>query len=177
MAISNKRELDKIINRIRYQLKAIIRKINIKYQYIDIDDLYQEALLYLWQQNEIGKLKNKNDSYILQGCYYHLKNHIRTNIKDNYKQINSLDSTNSFYGTPDKNNKNKEENQDVFYQNFDEHLYQEEFNKRLSLREKILLDLRIKGLTIREIGKKMGISHTMVAKMRKKIIEKYKLLE
>ena len=89
MAKHNKRELDEIINQLRFQLKAIIRKLNIRYQYIDSEDLYQEALLYLWQQNVNGQLKGKNDSYILQGCYYNLKNYIRKNIKFEDKQINN----------------------------------------------------------------------------------------
>ena len=65
MAIQGNGELNEIINKINYQLKAIIHKLNIKYQYIDSDDLYQEAILYLWQQYNTGKLKKRIKSITL----------------------------------------------------------------------------------------------------------------
>ncbi len=170
-----KRELNEIINRLRYQLKAIIRKLNIKYQYIDSDDLYQEALLYLWQQYNTGKLKNKNNSYILQGCYYYLKNHIRKYVKFKDSQINY-----NYYNT-EKSNKEIGEGNKLDYPeptsyDLDEYLYYDEFKRDLSFKEKALLNLRFRGLSSREIGKELGISHTMVSRMRRKIIDKYKFL-
>ena len=171
-----KRELNEIINRLRYQLKAIIRKLNIKYQYIDSEDLYQEVLLYLWQQNENGKLKDKNDSYILQGSYYHLKNHIRKSIKSEYKQINH-----SYYQNITEENREYNDHRQLNYQHstyhsLDEYLYYDEFNTDLSIKERALLGLRMRGLSNREIGKELGVSHTMVSKMRRKMIEKYQSL-
>lgn len=174
--MSSKRELNEIINRLRYQLKAIIRKINIKYQYIESEDLYQETLLYLWQQNSNGNLKGKNDSYILQGCYYFLKNYIRKYIKFEHGQINH----NYYYNTSGKDREANQDNQldypgSTTY-GLDEYLYYDEFKRGLSLKEKALLNLRFRGLSSREIGKELGISHTMVSKMRRKIIDKYKFL-
>ena len=176
MAIKDNAELNEIINKINYQLKAIIRKLNIKYQYIDSDDLYQEALLYLWQQYNTGKLKNKNNSYILQGCYYYLKNHIRKYVKFKDNQINY-----NFYYNTEKLNKEIGEGNQLDYPeptsyDLDEYLYYDEFKKDLSLKEKALLNLRFRGLSSREIGKELGISHTMVSRMRRKIIDKYKSL-
>lgn len=176
MTIKGKGELNEIINKIKYQLKAIIRKLNIKYQYIDSDDLYQEALVYLWQQYNTGKLKNKNNSYILQGCYYYLKNHIRKYIKFKDSQINY-----NFYYNTEKSNKEISEGNKLDYPeptsyDLDEYLYYDEFKKDLSLKEKALLNLRFRGLSSREIGQELGISHTMVSKMRRKIIDKYKSL-
>ena len=176
MAIKDNAELNEIINKINYQLKAIIRKLNIKYQYIDSDDLYQEALLYLWQQYNTGKLKNKNNSYILQGCYYYLKNHIRKYVKFKENQINY-----NFYYNTDKSKKEIGEGNKLNYPeptsyDLDEYLYYDEFKSDVSLKEKALLNLRFRGLSSREIGKELGISHTMVSKMRRKIIDKYKFL-
>ncbi len=174
--MSTKKELNEVIVRLRHQLKAIIRKLNIKYQYIDSEDLYQEVLLYLWQQNENGKLKDKNDSYILQGCYYHLKNHIRKSIKSECKQINYR-----YYPNIPEENQEANDNRQLNYQHLthhplDEYLYYDEFNKKLSIKERTLLNLRMRGLSTREIGKELGVSHTMVSKMRKKMIEKYQSL-
>jgi RNA polymerase sigma factor (sigma-70 family) len=40
---------------------------------------------------------------------------------------------------------------------------------RLDEREKEIVRLSAEGLTVREIGSRLGISHVMVVKMRKKI--------
>lgn len=173
MAKHNKRELDEIINRLRFQLKAIIRKLNIRYQYIDSEDLYQEALLYLWQQNVNGQLKGKNDSYILQGCYYNLRNYIRKNIKFEDKQINNRYSYSKSGQSQEVEKDNQLYNKNIDNHDLDEYLYYDEFEKSLSFKEKSLLNLRIRGLSTREIGKELGISHTMVSKLRKKIMDKY----
>ena len=174
--MNTERELNEIINRLRYQLKAIIRKLNIKYEYVDSEDFYQEALLYLWQQNESGKLKDKNDSYILQGCYYYLKNYIRKYIKPAYRKIDQAHYFNLSEQNREIDNNIPIKLQNHANDNLDEYLYYDEFNKYLSMKEKVLLNLRMKGLSTREIGKELGISHTMVSKMRKKIIMKYKFL-
>lgn len=176
MKIKGNRELNEIVNKIKYQLKAIIRKLNIRYQYIDSDDLYQEALLYLWQQYNTGKLRDKNNSYILQGCYYYLKNHIRKYIK--FKDVKT--NNNNYYKKTLSDKEIDEDNKlNYFTANtytLDEYLYYDEFEKDLSLKEKALLGLRLKGLSTREIGKELGISHTMVSKMRKKMMDKYRSL-
>lgn len=175
--MSIKKELNEVIVRIRYQLKAIIRKLNIMNQYIDSDDLYQEALLYLWQQNESGKLIGKNDSYILQGCYYYLKNFIRKRIKPDHKKINKVYCFNlSEQNREIEKNTTHSHNQHTENYALAEYLYYDEFSKKLSIKERALLNFRIKGLTTREIGKELGISHTMVSKIRKKMIEKYQSL-
>lgn len=166
------RELNEIVNSIKYQIRAIIRKLNINYQYIDSDDLYQEILLYLWQEQEKGQLKDKNDSYILQGCYYYLKNYIRKNIK--------TESTSKKTYPPEEIGHKITEEPELIngsFNNcfFDDYLFFDEFSKELSMREKILLNFLIKGLSNREIAKKLGVSHTMVAKIRKKIKKKYQL--
>ena len=170
--MSTGRTLNEIINNIRYQLKAIIRKLNINYQYIDSDDLYQEVLLYLWLQNKNGQLRDKNDSYILQGCYYYLKNYIRKNIK----QVIDYQA-HDYLKCEVQNKKIKEKIPSIvgYPNNYtpEEYLYYDEFSKKLSRKEKTLLNFRLKGLTNREIGRELGISHTMVSKMREKIKKKY----
>jgi len=59
--------------------------------YLDDEDLFQEALLHLWVCLQKGKLESKTDSYILQGCYFHLKNYLRK-VKKKIDLI-SLDSS------------------------------------------------------------------------------------
>lgn len=165
-----KQELKHTLKRIKYPLTAIIRKLNIHYHYIDSDDLYQEALLYLWQQEKSHKLTGKNDSYILQGCYYHLKNYLRKSLKSRDYKLKELNDGAKDDHLDQHVHKNKLE----MFHSLDEYLYYQDFNQTLSIKEKALLDLRLKGLTTREIGKELGISHTMVSKMRKKIEKKYR---
>jgi RNA polymerase sigma factor (sigma-70 family) len=170
--MKKERELNEIVNSIQFQIRAIIRKININYQYIDSDDLYQEILLYLWQEKEKGQLKDKNDSYILQGCYYYLKNYIRKNLKTITEYPNKVYPDCKALSQEIKDETkliNKYSNNYIL----DEYLYFDEFSKELSIKEKVLLDFRMKGLTDREIAKELGISHTMVSKMRRKIRQKY----
>src|SRR5512136_452303 len=59
-------------------LKRIAGKLKSRHVFFDDEDLYQEALLHLWNAHREGTIGDKTDSYILQGCYYHLKNHLRT---------------------------------------------------------------------------------------------------
>jgi len=173
MAISRKRELDEIINRLKFQLRAIIRKLNLHHQYIDGEDLYQETLLFLWQQNRDGKLKNKNDSYILQGCYYYLKNHLRKYIKSKNRESDYNQYYNSSKQGQEIDNNNQLNYHSHSNYDMDEYLYYDDFKQVLSFKEKRLLNLKLKGLSSREIGRELGISHTMVLKIRKKIITKY----
>jgi DNA-binding CsgD family transcriptional regulator len=44
---------------------------------------------------------------------------------------------------------------------------------RLTRREKQVLDLSLKGMTVREIGVKLGVSHVRVIKLKQHIKEKY----
>lgn len=170
--MNQKRELSDIIISIQYQLKAIIRKMNIDHQYIDSDDLYQEALLYLWQENERGGLNDKNDSYILQGSYYYLKNYLRKKLKTYSRSANRING--DMIGRGEEDQEGSISNSPFCnHQKIEEYLFYDEFNRNLSLKEKRLLHLRIRGLTNREIGRELGISHTMVSKMRKKLMDKY----
>lgn len=58
-------------------IKRIAYRLNGHYRSFNHDDLYQEATIHLWSNFLKGKLSDKTDSYILQGCYFHLKNYIR----------------------------------------------------------------------------------------------------
>jgi len=72
-----KMNFDTIVERISPALKNITYKLNGHYTFFNDDDLRQESLLHLWLEYQKGKLEDKTDSYILQGCYYYLKNYLR----------------------------------------------------------------------------------------------------
>ncbi|PIQ87745.1 MAG: hypothetical protein COV73_02500, partial [Candidatus Omnitrophica bacterium CG11_big_fil_rev_8_21_14_0_20_43_6] len=76
-------------------IKRIAWRLNGHYRSFNHDDLYQEATIHLWSNFLKGKLSDKTDSYILQGCYFHLKNYIRkVNERSNIVSIDAALSVN-----------------------------------------------------------------------------------
>lgn len=66
-----------LVGKLTSTLRRITRKLNGHFTFMDDQDLFQEALIHLWSCFQSGSLDDKTDSYILQGCYFHLKNYIR----------------------------------------------------------------------------------------------------
>jgi len=155
-------KLSPVIKRIAYRLNGCYRSFN-------HDDLYQEAIIHLWSDFLKGKLSDKTDSYILQGCYFHLKNYIRkVNERSN---ILSMDAA-----------LNVDENatvgdvlgeswacQDCREDLHNQFLAQSILNNGFNPKEKRLLEYFSQGLTTRDIGKRMGVSHVSVVKMMRKV--------
>lgn len=163
-------QYEELVNTISPKLKAITHRLNGKYTFFNEDDLYQEALFDLWNRNKEGILSNKTNSYILQSCYFFLKNHIRKIYKKIDKNTVSICS---FI------NDENDDFQDIFLKeaaneiNFSEmNLLLEKIYNLLNNREKDILSMCLEGLTMREIGAKLGISHVMVIKVKQKIKEK-----
>ncbi|MDO8489748.1 MAG: sigma-70 family RNA polymerase sigma factor [Candidatus Omnitrophota bacterium] len=150
-------------------IKRIAYKLNGRYRSFNHDDLYQEASIHLWSNFLNGKLSDKTDSYILQGCYFHLRNYIRK--VNEYSNIISIDAPLSlneestiedilgkFWSCPDC----REDLHNKF-------LAQSIQNNGFNPREKKLLAYFSQGLTTRDIGKRMGVSHVSVVKLMQKI--------
>jgi len=156
-------------------VKRITYKLNGRYRSFSHDDLYQEALLHLWNDFNAGKLEDKTDSYILQGCYFYLKNYIRkVNERPN---VISLDMA-----VGDGEDVSLEE---ILYLKFAtqedcrnflhvKFLAEAIQNNGFSSREKRILMFLKEGLTTRDIGKRIGVSHVSVVKMVAKIRGKCK---
>ncbi len=155
-----------LVEKISPTLKRITRKLNRHFTAFNEEDLYQEALLRLWLDLKAGKFSDKTDSYILQGCYFHLKNYIRT--KKPRRTMLSLDaladeeagvgSRQALYLQDEKYNHYRE---DLHCKLLAETIR----NNGLGQREKDVLFLYAEGLTVREIGRRMGISHVSVIKL------------
>jgi DNA-directed RNA polymerase specialized sigma subunit len=111
-------------------------------------------------------LVDKTDSYILQGCYFHLKNYIRI-VNDKVKIVSLEDMPKRKRVLVLKGN-----SQDAF-DYLDKQSVLENIQKcGLTDREKQVLFFLKEEFTVREIGKRLGISHVMVVKIKKKIKEK-----
>lgn len=157
---------EELLRKISPTLKRITYKLSSRHSFIDMDDLYQEALVHLWRDFCKGLLEDKTDSYILQGCYFYMKNYIRTHIKK--KVFLSLQSE-----------KYDEEGQVleefILCDNFNKSSYLDSLNDKLlaevirnnglSPREKTILSFCCEGLTTRQIGERLGISHVRVVKL------------
>lgn len=156
-------------------LKRITHKLNGRFCFFNDEDLFQEAMLHLWVCFQEGKLHDKTTSYILQGCYFHLKNHIRkVQDKTNLVSINAI---------VDGESMDLEEtlclrNSESCFDDLENKILIEQIqNNGLTEREKEVFCLCLEGLTTREIGKHLGISHVSIVKARKNLRKKLKFLK
>jgi RNA polymerase sigma factor (sigma-70 family) len=159
---------EELQNNLSPVIRRIAYKLNGKYRTFGHEDLFQEALMHLWTNFTSGKLQDKTESYILQGCYFHLKNYIR---KVNEKPDLSLDGM-VFSGSEDLDFKDLiiDNRQRDTRELLDAKLLAETIqNNGFDSREKRILMLLKNGSTTREIGKKIGVSHVMVVKLMGKI--------
>jgi RNA polymerase sigma factor (sigma-70 family) len=159
-----------LITRISPTLKRITHRLNGHHSFFDDEDLYQEAVIHLWLHYKEGSLSDKTDSYILQGCYFHLRNYLRkvqekvpilsinTGVGEDgtkLEDILTVDGIAAFDYLESKIDVEARE------------------DKYLTDREKTILSFIMEGMSMREVGSKIGISHVMVLKIRNKIKEKY----
>jgi len=162
-----------LLKRISPTLKRITYKLNGHFSFFNDEDLYQEALIHLWLDFKEGKLSDKTDSYILQGCYFHLKNYIRKNY-DKANLISLENSANEEEALNLDNILSLEDPQSSFELIHCKMLIEKINNNGLTKREKEVFSLALEGLTTRETGSRLGISHVRVVKLKSKIRDKCK---
>ena len=164
---------EELVKKISPKLKGIIWRLSGRGLFSSSEDLYQEAMVHLWGQFQQGDLADKTDSYILQGCYFYLKNYLRKNRRK--AVFVSLDealyddegcSLNFDDIIPQQDCCSA---RDTAHTNF---IIEQINNNGLTPREKEVFNLVLTGLTMREIGVRLGISHVRVVKLQKKIREK-----
>ena len=161
-----------LLKRISPTLKRITYKLNGHFSFFNDEDLYQEALIRLWLDFKEGKLSDKTDSYILQGCYFYLKNYIRKNY-DKANLISLEKQTNQEGEDLDLENVLSLENPESYFDIINCKMLIEKINHNgLTKREKEVFHLALEGLTTREIGSRLGISHVRVVKLKSKIKDK-----
>lgn len=160
------KQFDTMMDRLSPTLKKITHRLNGHFSFFDDDDLFQEAAIYLWSTFQKGALSDKTDSYILQGCCFHLKNYLRTTL-DKARLISLCHMANE----DDKALKDMlaKENDSTFDEIDAEFLKATGRSRGLTDREEEVLELCLDGLTVRDIGKRLGVSHVMVIKVKNKI--------
>lgn len=165
-----------IVKRISPVLRKICHKLNGRFSYFDDNDLYQEALLHLWQDFSAGKLEGNTDSYILQGCYFYLKNYLRK-AKDKTDLI-SIDASVDEENEVSLKDIMCIEEQTEFIESLDRKMFLEKIrNNSLTKKEKKVLTLFLEGLTVREIGRRLSVSHVRVLKIKANIERKLNYLK
>jgi len=165
-------DFNELTNRISGKLSGIVRRLDVRKSYFDYDDLYQEAMCSLWVKWNAGELADKTDSYILQGCMFHLKNYIRCA----YKKMDTLTVRASASNTIDGETSAEEfitvHSEDKNFAFFMVDLKIEEIERYLEGRELEVFRLSLEEMTTREIGSRIGVSHAMVVKIEKRIRSK-----
>lgn len=166
-------EFKVLIKRVSPKLKGIAYKLNGYVSFLSDEDFYQEAACYLWNEFKAGTLSDKTDSYILQGCYFHLRNYIRT-LKDKRSLI-SLDDIAGDEG--ERSLKETlfladERSLDYFDRLNDRLIVDAIRNNGLTSREKLILTYYSSGLNMRQVGSKLGVSHVSIVKAMAVIREK-----
>lgn len=167
-------EFESMRTKIDSRLRAITYKLSRWSVLMSEDDLYQEAVLHLWNRCQAGELEDKNESYMAQSCYFHLRNCLRT-----IQEKAPLRSLAEFV------NEDGCELEDILslttqescYEYIDARLVVDSLmNNGLTRREKEVCALFLEGLTVRQIGERLGISHVRVVKIKNNIKRKYSYL-
>ncbi|MBU0701773.1 sigma-70 family RNA polymerase sigma factor [bacterium] len=163
-------EFAELAKRFSPYLKRLSMKIAIPSRVIEQDDLYQEMLYRLWEGWMRGEFEGKNDAYIRGGCYFHLKNYLRRHTE--YANIISLNEPLNEDGTtlediiPDQTA--------PFDVRVDDALFIQQMKaKELTRREQDVIELLAQGYTLRDIGKRLNISHVRVLKIKENIGSKF----
>ncbi len=162
---------EELLEKITPKLKRITQKLNGHFTFFDENDLFQEATIYLWSIFTTGKLKNKTESYILQGCYFHLKNYIRK--KSDRIQKYHLDNSIEISDGENDKTEVKEPVDNFCLEDFvQEKIIIEKIITQLNDKEREILYSCLSELTTREIGKLLGVSHVSIIKTKNKIRKK-----
>lgn len=163
---------EELIKQVFPKLRGITRRINGRFAFFNEEDLRQEALAHLWVNYKNGKLFDKTNSYILQGCYFHLKNYMRKNC-DKVALLSLENMVNEEGEAFDLGNILPSGNSEFCLELINCKMLIEKINNNgLTPREKEVFLLALEGLTTREIGDKLGISHVRVVRLKGKIKEK-----
>lgn len=161
---------EQMLKRISPKLKGIVYKF--PENSFDKDDLYSEAVAHLWIDYREGKLLDKTDSYILQSCYFYLRNYVRK-FQDKMALVSINASINEEEVAWQDVLSVKEEVAQEDGGGIDA-LMEEVFNGDLDRKEKEVVFYYLQGLTTRGIGDKLGLSHVSVVKIEDKIRQKCK---
>lgn len=160
-----------LLKKISPRLRRIAKSRNGHGSFIDKEDLYQEMCIHLWNHFKDGVPAGLNGFYIARGCEFHILNYLRREREK--ATILSLEKPLNEEGYTLKDIlPDTKEPLDSYV---DRKITLSEIkNNGITKREKEVFSFILEGYTVREIGKKLGISHVMVIKYKQRIIKKWR---
>jgi len=161
-------KFEMLLKKLEPQLKAIARKVSRNDCYFNVEDLYQEEVIHLWEEYTHGTISDKTESYVLQGCYFFLKNFIRTH----HHKIDQCCITADWREDASPIDLGEVKAGGRFIESLEMDVLKERIKELLTPREWAVLLGLTEGVTRRQIGERLGISHVMVLKIEKHLREK-----
>jgi RNA polymerase sigma factor (sigma-70 family) len=139
------------------------------------DDLLQEALVHLWL-TEVSR-PGQTRSWYLQSCKYHLLHYLAAGRSVDSAKRRA--SQTQFVDDPEDREEmlDHRDTDDSVFTNVSARDLISQLSPQLNRHEKAVLDCFVEGFGLREIGRKLGISHTMVIRHRRRIASLLKRLE
>lgn len=171
-------KFEQLIKKFSPKIKQLVSKVIINSRSIDKDDLFQEIVYHLWQRWRNGEFVDKTDAYIMGSCYFHLKNYLRR-FGDKAKIV-SLNEPVGEVGSNSISIKGSTLGElipviSLFEQNVEDVLFIRQMKeKELTRQENEVAEFLSQDYTLREIGKKLNISHVRVLKIKENIKKKFK---
>jgi len=162
-------EFDRLYDRISPRLKKIANFYGRRGCSFDRDDLYQEMASHLWNNFKDGVPVEFNDTYIIKGCEFHILNYMRKE-REKIHKVSMEEPVNDSGDTLGDTLAGGFESLDRIVDK--KMLVDHIMNNGFSAREKDVFGLLLEGYTVREAGKKLGISHVMVIKLRNRLLAK-----
>lgn len=135
--------------------------------WITPDDIVAEMLLNLWECWKRGELESKTRSYILQNCWFSVKNYLRKS--EDKVHLISLSEPIDEEGTSLEELIESDLN---FFRVIEVRQLLDELQKKLTPRENQVLHLQKGEYTTREIARELNISHVRVVKIQHNIKKK-----
>ena len=131
------------------------------------DDLMQEALVHLWQQEQENTGQRR--SWYLQSCRYHLQNYLHRGCSvDSSKHRAACLSSWDDNGMEDGDDETLDGGADVVAEVSAADTWTQ-LTKWLTPLDRRILALLIHGFSLRETALRLSLSHTAVAKHRRKM--------
>lgn len=156
-----------LVQRLTPGVKGIAHQLGTRSKILDEDDLTQMALVHLWDLFSQGTVADKTSSYLLQGCAHYLRNQLRSRpFTSKEFRLDHVQFPGGWDGNPGEEAADYQSLDDTVQHDL---LLQSLENAPLTEREKAVLSQRIDGLTVREIGERLGVSHVSVIKIIKSI--------
>lgn len=164
-------EFQTLLQKISPVLRRIASKLSRQAAYAGApDDFYQEAVLHLWGRFNRGELEAATDSYMLQSCYFHLKNYTRLQRK--HTRCVSLRQPFQDEAEELLEREYADTQPDCREQLHAAFLIETIRNNGFTPREKEVIALWMDALDTRTMGARLGISHVRVVKLMASIRQK-----